>query len=714
MTRPLFSPSWYRVANLTPRLRGHAQIHRHRFRGKIWFVLQDLSSDRFHRFTPETYQILGLMDGKKTVQSIWDLACERLGDDSPTQEEMIQLLSQLHAADVLQCNVPPDVSELFDRHKKKERQKWQNNLLNPLSWRFSLLDPESFLQRALPVVRPLISWFGALVWLAVVGTAVVLAAEHWTDLTQNVLDRLLTVQNLAVIWILFPVVKVLHEFGHAFVTKSFGGEVHDMGVLFLVLTPIPYVDASSAWTFQEKKHRVVVGAAGMVVELFLASLALFAWLNLEPGVVRTLMYNTMIIAGVATVLFNGNPLLRYDGYYILMDLVEIPNLRQRSTTYVLYLCERYLFGSLDAQAPEASAGERAWFIGYSIAGFLYRLFIMAVILLFIAGKLFFLGVILAFMAAGVWTVMPLVKGGHFLLTNPRLRPVRARAIAVTVLVLAALAGALALVPVPLNSRAEGVIWLPDEAYVRAGIGGFVDQVAAAPGSRVRAGETLIVCRDPSLTAETEEDRARVTELQARYNQQWQRDRVKAQIIQEELDYERQRLDRALQRQRELMIRSRTAGTFVVPDAQDLPGRFVRQGELLGFVVDPDRIMVRAVVSQRDIDLVRNRTRKVQVRLSERISRVLPAVIKRIVPGATADLPSMALGSQGGGDIAVDPTDTRGVKSVDKLFEVDLDLPSHTTTRVGERVYVRFDHGWEPLLEQWYRRLRQLFLSRFNV
>ncbi|HEV8640691.1 MAG TPA: PqqD family peptide modification chaperone, partial [Methylomirabilota bacterium] len=196
MSGPLFSASWYRVAQLTPRLRSHARIHRHRYRGATWYVLQDLSTERFHRFSPAAYLIIGLMDGRRTVQELWEAATARLEDDAPTQDEVIQLLSQLHAADVLQCDVPPDAAELLERRQRQSRRAWQSRLLSPFAWRFPLFDPEPFLRLFLPVVRPLVGWVGALLWLAAVGPAVVLAAVHWPELARDVTDRLLAPQNL--------------------------------------------------------------------------------------------------------------------------------------------------------------------------------------------------------------------------------------------------------------------------------------------------------------------------------------------------------------------------------------------------------------------------------------------------------------------------------------------------------------------------------------
>src|SRR5262249_62290953 len=164
-------------------------------------------------------------------------------------------------------------------------------------------------------------------WLAVVLPAIVLPAVHWGDLTRDIVDRLFSARTLIAVWLLFPVIKALHELGHAFATKTFGGEVHDMGVMLLVFTPVPYVDASSASGFENKWRRALVGAAGMIVELFVAALALYLWLAAEPGLLSAVAYNTILIAGVTTLLFNGNPRLRCDGYEILAGLLEITDLR---------------------------------------------------------------------------------------------------------------------------------------------------------------------------------------------------------------------------------------------------------------------------------------------------------------------------------------------------------------------------------------------------
>jgi putative peptide zinc metalloprotease protein len=279
MSQSLYSTNWYRVAGLKPRLRSHIEIHRHHYREELWYVMQDHSSGRFQRFTPAAYQLIGLMDGRRTVQEIWDASRSRLAEDAPTQEDFVRLLSQLHAVDALQGDVQPDPAELAKRQEKRRFGWWKQTIRSPLFVRFPILDPERFLTRFRWLARPVFSWPGLVLWLVVVIPALIQVGVHWTELTQNITDRVLAPHNLLILWLTFPFLKAFHEFGHAFAVKTSGGEVHEMGIMLLVFTPIPYVDASAASAFRRKRERALVGAAGMLIEFFFAALAVFVWVK---------------------------------------------------------------------------------------------------------------------------------------------------------------------------------------------------------------------------------------------------------------------------------------------------------------------------------------------------------------------------------------------------------------------------------------------------
>ncbi len=674
-------------------------------------MLEDKSSGRYFRFSSAVNQFVGLMDGERTVQEIWDSVCEKLGDNAPTQDEVIQLLGQLHASDVLQCDVSPDSMELFRRFDKKRSKDWKQRLASPLFVKFPLLDPEEQLERWLPLVSPLFTWAGALIWLCVVCAAAVLAVSHWSALTHNFADHALAPTNLLILALTYPVTKAVHELGHAFATKIWGGEVHEMGITMLAFMPIPYVDCSSASAFLDKRQRMIVGAAGIIVEFFLAALALFVWLNVQPGIVREIAFNVMLIGGVSTLFFNGNPLLRFDGYYVLADAVEIPNLATRSRKYLSYLFIRYVFGVREARSPVTAPGEAGWFLVYGTASMLYKFFVMFVIIVFISAKFFVIGLMLAGWIIATQIFLPIVKQVSFVLLSPQIQRHRVRAVATTFLTLIAVIVLLFLVPVPSRTMAEGVVWLPEQSQVKAAINGTVVRVLAAPDSRVEPGEPLFETEDPFLPVNVKLTESQLRELSVRYDAQRRVDRVRAQIIKEEMATIQANLADARDRLGRLIVRSEVAGKLIVPNAEDMPGRFIKQGETLGYITDSSPITARVVLKQGEYALVRERTLEVEARFSDRIDEPLEATIKREVPAANYLLPSKVLGRIGGGRIPVDPLDSRGTKALEKIFQIDVEIHERKEVpHIGKRVYLRFNHGNEPVAQQLYRALSRLLLG----
>jgi putative peptide zinc metalloprotease protein len=716
MSDSYFSPSWYRVAKLKPRLRSHTQIHRHEYRGRVWYILQDHAGGKSHRFTPAAWRFIGLMDGELTVQQLWDAVSTQAGDEAPTQDEVIRLLGQLHAADALICDVVPDSQELFRRFRKHQRMKLKQRIWTPLAVRFPLFDPEQFLERTYPHVSFLFNWFGVALWTIVVVCGAVLAAVHWDDLTKNIVDQALTPKNLVVLWFVYPVVKALHELGHGYAAKYAGGEVHEIGIMLLVLMPVPYVDVSSAWGFRDKRKRMLVGAAGIAVELFLGALAMFVWLNVESGSAHVIAYNVMLISGISTLLFNGNPLLRFDGYYVLADAIEIPNLGNRSNKYLGYLIQRYLFGSRDAESPADTRGERVWFVVYGIAAFIYRMFIMFAIILYIGGKFFVVGVALAIWATITQIVIPMGKSMKFLFSSPRLRRNRKRSLGTSVLILAVIIALLFVLPAPFWTRADGVTWPTEQSQVRAGADGFIVRLLAPAGSQVQAEQALIELRDPFLEARVAVLKARQKELKSQLLSAQATDRVQTAVIREELAATNADLERARERSDALTIRSQREGVFIIPQEQDLPNRFVRKGQLMAYIVEPSDLMtVRVVVPHDEVGLVHDHTRRVDVMPADWGAKPFQAEVLREVPGGTTMLPTAALGAAGGGRIAVDPRDPDGRTTLERVFEVEIGLPGSVETAfLGRRMYVRFDHGYKPVGLQLYRSLRQLFLRVFSV
>jgi len=716
MTGSLFSDSWYRVAELKPRLRQHVEIQRRHFRGKRWYVLQDHVTGKFHRFSPDAYFVIQLMDGSRTVNEIWMMASQKLDSEHlPTQDDVIQLLSRLHNADVILGGVRPDSDELVQRQQTLRKKKIYSYFINPLGLRFPLLNPEPWLQQMPSLPGILFSLTTACVWLLLVGSALVMALRNWDVLSLNVADHVLSAENMVLLWMVYPVVKFLHEMGHALAVKRWGGEVHEMGIMLMVLVPIPYVDASDAHAFRKKYQRIMVSSAGVAVELFLAALAMWFWVYAEEGVGRAIAYNVMLIAGVSTVLFNFNPLLRFDGYHVLADWLEIPNLGQRSNQYLGYLIKQYIFRAKDIRSPANAAGERFWFVFYSIASFCYRMFILYVIVLFVAGRYFVIGVILAIWAGIMMLIVPAFKVIKATWTDPRLEEHMGQGMSICVGMLLAVLLMLALIPVSSSTLAEGVVWVPEQMWVRAGSDGFVSRVIAKENSIVHSGDILIQCEAPELHAKRKVIIARLAELRVRYTAAIKEDRVQARLLQEEIDQAEAEYFYLSDRIEALTIRSPGKGLFQIKEPENLIGRFVRRGEMLAYVVRPDEVHIRAVVMQEDIKQVRKKTVQVQVRLSEQFANVFNTSLLREVPAAIHILPSMAFAVEGGGNIALDPQSRDKLQAFKSLFQFDIALPRHyKASMMGSRVYVRFVYADEALLWQWYRQMRQTFLSVLHI
>lgn len=713
MTESLFSTYWYRVANLKPVLRDTAIVSRHVYRGQPWYILRNKLNGRNHRFNSAAYTLIGQMDGGLTVQELWDNACKLNGDTAPTQGEVIRLLGKLHDADLIQSEILSSTVELVRQYRGYESNNWKQKVSNPLSIRIPLWDPDRFLEKCRFLTAPLFTFSALILWLVIVLTAIVAAILNWPELTGNLSDRLFLPKNLLLLWMVYPLIKIVHEFGHAFAVKKWGGEVHEMGITLLVFTPIPYVDATASVSFPEKKHRIAAAAMGMMAELLIASIALFVWLNVETGIISAIAYNVIIIGGMSTILFNGNPLLRYDGYFILADLIEIPNLAQRSTLYIGYLLQRYLLGIDTIDSPVTAPGEKAWFLVFGPLSLCYRLAVMIGLVLLVGSRFFSVGVLIALWITINLLVIPTFRTISNVLKRSAIRSRRFRLYIISLVIVISTAVLIFIAPVPLWTSTQGVVWLPEQSVIRAGTDCEVIEIVAPVEEFVSKNTTLIRGADPFLKAEIELYKTRLEELYAMYNAKPFHERVKRKIILDDIEIARKELQDAEEKLGKLLIRSPAQGKFIMIDARNLPGRFVKKGELLGYIIAEHRPTVRAVVKQEDIGLVRKRLTGVEVRLAEQPVTLLSASIERIVPAADHKLPSAALGTGGGGIFPVDPTDPEGLRAMDRIFQVDISLPDKVkNAHIGGRVYLRFEHGTMPLAMQWYRSLRQLFLRKF--
>jgi len=721
--RPTFSESWYRVADLRPRLRPSVQVHRQHFRGQTWHVVQDPASNQFFRLNEEAYRFVAMLDGRRAVAEVWRICSELGGDAAPTQGEAVQLLGQLYTSNLLQGDLPPDAEGLLARYRQRLTREIQGYLANLLFIRIPLLDPDRFLDRFAGVFGLLFTWWGLAAWLVLVGAGLNCVAGRTGELLEsarNILDP----SRLPLLYACIILVKIIHEFGHAFACKKFGresgsgGEVHVMGVMFLVLTPLPYMDASSAWAFRRKWHRVVVGAAGMMVELAVASVAAVVWARTGDGTTaHALAYNLIFIGSVSTVLFNANPLLRYDGYYILSDILEIPNLAQRSREYIHYLVRRWAWGVRPLRSPAHTPGEQFWLIFYGVTSFAYRVFICFAILLFVSSRLPLVGALLAVAAAVAWVLVPAGRFVHYLAASTELVRVRARAVLSTLALAAAAIAAAGLVPAPDRCYIEGVVEPVQVAIVHAGEDGFLTDHLPSGALASPDGPPLVRAASPVLEAEARMWEARRRALVAGRSLAATKEVAAAQIVDEQIRAVEDRIQDIRRRLADLEVRAPVTGTWLSPGIDLKRGAYLHRGDPIGVAATLDDVIVRAVAPQDVVGpLVTEADRRVEMRVDGRPDAHFSGTVKQFLPAGQQRVPSPALTYAGGGSIAVSLDDQRGTQAAQRVFEIHVapDRSSGVRLLAGQRVIIRFENRDKPLLEQGYRWFLQLIQRRFEV
>lgn len=711
MSGPVLSASWYRVAALRPRLRTHVRVHRRKYRDQTWYQLSSPMSGRRHRVNLAAYRFVGHLDGSRTVAEVWDGLIRTYGDEALTQDDAIRVLGQLSAAELLQCDLTPDIEKLFRQHRTHVRRKrWLE--LNPLAIRVRLFDPSRQLAVFDPWLAPLFSPVTAAVWLAVVLPALLIALTNWSELRAYATLHMDTPRYLLIGWIAYPLIKAVHELGHALAVRRWGGAVRDVGFTLFVLVPAPYVDASAATSFTRRSQRAVVSAIGIMLEIFIAALAFYVWLNVQSGWVRDSAFVVMLIAGVSTVLFNGNPLLRFDGYHLLCDVLDLPNLDSRSRAWWRELIRRRLFHFEAASFPFTN-GERKWLMAYAPLAWMYRLYIGFLIALWVSAKSALAAGIVAAAVAVMLIVMPCAALVRSILGHPR-EAERRRAIRVLSAVCAGVVLAITFVPVPYATLAPAVVWLPEQAEVRAESEGFVRELRVRNGDRVGRGQLLAVLDDPALLASQTEAGARLRALRVRQYHALQSDRTQASSLAEAIAHAEAEMARIDTRVAQLEIRSAAAGRMVFARQDDLPGVFLKKGQPLGYVLEVGGRVVRAAAAQADAALIRERTRTATVWLEEAPDSPVNGRLSGEIPAATFKLPSVALSDHNGGAVVTDPADPEHLRTLDPVLIIDVALPQSPVQRIGGRAWVRFDFGSEPLAFQWAQALRQLLLQHFDT
>ncbi|MDZ4820150.1 MAG: HlyD family efflux transporter periplasmic adaptor subunit [Planctomycetota bacterium] len=463
--------------------------------GRTW-SLKDPLSLRYWQLAGEEYFILRQLNGSASLNDLQRKFAREYAPRRITPDQLQLYLGSLFDEGLIYSQSTGQGVELAARRKRVIRQERLAKLGSILAWRFRGVDPEQLLKRIAPWTNWIFRWPAIAAYMGLVVSAILLVTWKW----QTVLERspewtsFFDVRSAFLLIVAASLAKILHELAHAIFCKHFGGECHEIGLMLLFGTPCLYCNVSDSWMLRSKWQRAAIGAAGMLAEVGLAAVATWLWWFSQPGLFNSLCFDLLLVCSVNTVFLNGNPLLQYDGYYILADLTETPNLRQQANLVVRQWLAKFWLG-LDL-TPERKLRERGrvWLALFSVASAVYRWFVVLT-LLWIANQFFkrydlqlfswLLGAI--FLATLV--VLPLWKTLMFLRHPSRSLQVRWNRVLGRGIPILLVLVALAMIPLPFHPTAPAVIELRDEAMVFvATAGNIIDAVPA--GSRVQAGDRL--------------------------------------------------------------------------------------------------------------------------------------------------------------------------------------------------------------------------------
>jgi putative peptide zinc metalloprotease protein len=500
-----------RLKGVVVSMRGELDISRHVFRAGPAYVLRDPVTFQTHRFDPEDYRILNAIERNTTLGETFDKLVAQGVLDISEEEDFYGFILELHQRNLLSLPVS-DGDTLFKRFERRKQAERLSKLLGIFFLRVPLINPDRFLTRT----SALFSWLFTLpaffAWLALAGFAGFIAVARWDDLSAPVLT-VFDGGNLFMLWGTLIGLKVIHEFGHAYACKAYGGHVPEMGAFFVLFTPLAYVDASDSWSFTKMRRRAVVTLAGVYVESIIGAIALIVWALTEPGTLNTLCYQIVLLATITTALFNLNPLLRYDAYYLVSDLSGVPNLRARCQHAVASLFKRVLYGlKTDEQGEPLS--HHPGLVTFGLAQLAYRVVIMLTITTVLIMKFGGAGLVMA----GVLIAMMLGKAGaslfQYLASAEELIGRRFRALTVTVGGSLILLLTAALVPIPWPLDARGVATFQNVRTLHAPQDGVIAEMHADVGDTFNEGQTMARLENRALSSQRATLLAEVTRGEA--------------------------------------------------------------------------------------------------------------------------------------------------------------------------------------------------------
>ena len=661
-----------------PKLRADLKISEQMFEGKVYFVVKDPVTLQYYRMERQEYFLASHLDGERTAAQVCELFNQRFPNEPTSQESILRFVNILAQLGFLQLGSAKSL-QVVDLMKKRGERKWMALLSRSmLFFRIPVIDPDNLLRK---MVRPLrFIWtagFG-LLSLAVMIVALFLVTSNFDELVREKMPDFFTPHNLVLFWISFVLMKTIHEFGHGLTCRHYGGEVHEMGLLVIVFTPYFYCDVTDAWMIARKLPKVLITAAGIYVEVILAAVAAIVWSVTQPGLLNQWAFNMMILGSISTFIFNANPLLKYDGYYALADMMEIPNLRARSNQYVNLWLRKLLFGT--PIPPEVDSAKRGrLFIFYAVASYLYGWLVLISIMLIFREilepyGLGFLGTWMSYFGFVTWVLVPLYQFAKAVRKDAKERPetLSLRRPSWIALGAAVVIGLICVCPTRFKVDRRCVLEAQQPTLVRPAVPGIVKRVLVREGDRVVAGQVLALLENRDVTTRCEQlkDRLRMAELavsRAKTSNdlgtvkeaQLQREQVHLSLLKAEKD------------RTDLQLRAPVAGVVLTPRLHDFKGRYLAPNHEFCSVAPIEKLRAVVPLDQHEVYHVRAGG-EAELKVFARLGLFSCKVKNDPLVQIEADL-HHALTTGLGGDVAAEQDPQGRIRPSIKTYQAELEI-----------------------------------------
>lgn len=645
-------------------IRPDIEVHRHVFRGEVSYVFRDPMTLAVHKLTEADYQLCAALSEDRALGDVFEQLAAEGKVEREDEESFYNFVLSLHGLGFLSLPVPDDQS-LYRRRQQKLRAKRSQRLMGFLFMQVPIINPDSFLDRTKHLAAWAFTKWALMVWAVVVGCALLLLVQNWGAFFTPIGD-IFTPERLLGMWFSLVVLKLIHEFGHAYACKLLGGEVPEIGAYFIVGTPCAYCDCTSSWGFTKRTHRLIVVLAGVYVELFIAALAIFVWAMAPSASVRLIAFDIVVVAGVATVLANLNPLMRFDGYYILSDLLEIPNLRATAQRRAVAVLKRLCVG-VRTPNDRTGPGLTAFLVAFGGLSALYKITIVMGISALLATKFLYLGIALAVFYGGMEFYRVGKSVGNYLVHSAEARTHRVRAGALATLLFAALPAFLVFVPVPRPVKALGTVGLEHESTYYASAEGSIVTMAAVPGQRLAQGSLVTQLENPVLTqnlALTRFEHAQAELMaQALFDESPAESasfRESAAAAQARLDFQERELSR-------LRIAAERDAVVLEALPRSAEGKYVATGDLVARVGSGDWV-IRGLIREASLSHVAIRVGdQIQFRSASAPGETITATVTHLGQLGSREIRHETLTALGGGEIPLSPIDG---KAHEPYFEIE--------------------------------------------